>query len=54
MGVPKKKMYDIQLTFLNKFKKQIQEIQFGIQSVLLSLTNCKEGEKKRLPYNVFR
>jgi hypothetical protein len=49
-------MYDIELTFMNRFKRQIQEVHFGIQGVLLSLTNCEEGEgeKKRLPYNVLR
>lgn len=47
-------MYNIQLTFLTKFKKQIQQIQFGIQNVLQSLTKFEEGDKKRLPYNVLK
>lgn len=47
-------MYSIELPFLANFREQLQQIQTGVQEVLVALSNCQEGEKKRLPYNVLR
>lgn len=49
-----RKMYNIELTFLEDFIKQLSHIQGGIQQLLLELTKCQEGEKKRLPYSLLR